>query len=96
MNMQKFTTWGLALGIAGVLLAGPIIDEHTERAGKPARIESTERFERDLRACMQALGPAADLIRIEGTDDYVCREIDIEPTPAHILRRYGELAGRKV
>ena len=103
MNMQKFTTWGLALGLAGALLAGTIHKEPTaadveemQAADLKDAIEASRRFQRDLRACKRALGPSADLIQIEGRDDYVCREMPIEPTPEHILHRYVELAGRKI
>lgn len=100
VNMQKFTTWGLALGLAGVLLAGTIHNEPDVEAMQAAdlkdAIESARRFDRDLRACKLAMGPSADLIQIEGRDDYVCREVRIEPTPAELLHRYAELAGRKL
>lgn len=103
VNMQKFTTWGLALGLAGVLLAGTIHNEPAmadveamQAADLKDAIESARRFDRDLRACKQALGPSADLVQIAGTDDYVCREMPIEPTPAELLHRYAELAGRKI
>ena len=56
---------------------------------------AAQRFERDLRACKKALGPSADLVQIERTGDYVCREVDVEPTPAEVLHRYYDL-GRKL
>lgn len=103
MNMQKFTTWALALGLAGALLAGTIHTEPTmadiesmQAADLEDAKQAARRFQRDLRACKLAMGPSADLIQIEGRDDYVCREMPIEPTPESILHRYSELAGRKL
>ena len=44
----------------------------------------------------QERGPSAELIQIRGSDDYVCREREIEPTPAEVLHRYADLSGRKL
>lgn len=95
--MSKVITWALAASLAAVLLAGTIRREPTE-AHVEQRVadEVTAQFERALRSCKQMLGPTADLIRIEGRDDYVCREMPIEPTPAEIMHRYAELAGRRI
>lgn len=43
------------------------------------------------RRCHEMRGPDAELLQIEGSDDYVCREAVIEPTPAEILHRYAQL-----
>ena len=107
MHIEKFTTWALALGAAAILSASYLLDGPSEAdlaraqaadladAQRTAKL-SAQRFERDLRACKKALGPTADLIEIAGSDgDYVCREQAIEPTPAAILSRYADLAGRK-
>ena len=49
-----------------------------------------------LKRCYQERGPSAELIQIAGSDDYVCREREIEPTPAEVLHRYADLSGRKL
>ena len=103
MTIDKLTTWALAAGAsliigAGYMLDGPSADEvaRMEAASMVDAKLAAQHFERDLRACKRALGPSADLIQIEGRDDYVCREMPIEPTPEHTLHRYVELAGRKI
>ena len=103
ITFDRFTTWALALGAAlaiggGYLLDGPK-DEQIERAIAADLVDaklSAQRFERDLRACKRAMGPSADLVQIERTGDYVCREMDVEPTPAEVLHRYADLSGRKL
>lgn len=96
MNMQKLTTWALVAGAAAVLLAGPALEhEDTRAAPPPERRQHHPGFERDYRACMKALGPNADLIPIEGTDNFVCRKVDIEPAPAELLHRYATLGVTK-
>ena len=103
MHIEKFTTLALASGIAMILgssylLDGPS-DEQIERATAADLADAklaAQRFERDLRACKRAMGPSADLVQIERTGDYVCREMDVEPTPAEVLHRYADLSGRKL
>ena len=102
--MTIITNWILAAAgacaflAAGALLDGPSDEEiaRAQAADFQEYKQRQQRFERDLRACKKALGPTADLIEIAGSDgDYVCREQAIEPTPAAILSRYADLAGRK-
>ena len=38
---------------------------------------------------------SAELIQIRGSEDYVCREAEIEPTPAEVLHRYAQLGETK-
>ena len=88
----------LTLAAAGTIIDGPSDEEiaRAQAADFQEYKQRQQRFERDLRACKKALGPTADLIEIAGSDgDYVCREQAIEPTPAAILSRYADLAGRK-
>ena len=102
ISFDRFTTGALATGAAlaiggSYLLDGPS-DEQVERA-IAADLKAARRDELRLslmtKRCFQELGPAAELIQIEGSDDYVCREREIEPTPAEVLHRYYDL-GRKL
>lgn len=85
------------LAAGGALLDGPSeADVAVAQAADLADAQqAAKRFERDLRACKLAKGPAADLIQIERSGDYVCREVAIEPIPAEILHRYALLGGGK-
>lgn len=88
----------LTLAAAGTIIDGPS-EEQIERATAADLADAklaAQRFERDLKACKKALGPSADLVQIERTGDYVCREMAIEPTPAEVLHRYADLSGRKL
>ena len=102
ITLDKFTTWALAAGAAlaiggSYLLDGPS-DEQVERA-IAADLKAARRDELRLslmtKRCFQELGPAAELIQIAGSDDYVCRAAEIEPTPAEVLHRYHNL-GKKL
>ena len=102
ITFDRFKIWALAAGAAlaiggSYLLDGPS-EEEVERAIAADLVDaklSAQRFERDLRACKRAMGPSADLVQIERTGDYVCREREIEPTPAEVLHRYAQLGERK-
>ena len=102
ITLDKFTTWALALGAAlaiggSYLLDGPS-DEQVERA-IAADLQAARRDELRmtlmLKRCYQERGPSAELIQIRGSDDYVCREREIEPTPAEVLHRYAQLGEKK-
>ena len=102
MTLDKFTTWALAAGAAlaigcGYLLDG-VSDEQVERA-IAADLKAARRDELRMtlmtKRCHQERGPSAELIQIEGSMDYVCREREIEPTPAALLQRYAQLGGGK-
>jgi hypothetical protein len=98
MNLILAAAAAMTLAAGGALLDGPS-DADIERATAADLADAklaAQRFERDLRACKKALGPSADLVQIERTGDYVCREQAIEPTPAEILHRYADLSGRKL
>ena len=103
ITIDRFTTWALAAGAAlaiggGYLLDGPS-DEQVERA-IAADLQAARRDELRMtlmtKRCHQERGPSAELIQIAGSDDYVCREREIEPTPAEVPHRYAGLSGRKL
>ena len=100
--LDRFKIWALAAGAAlaiggSYLLDGPS-DEQVERA-IAADLQAARRDELRmtlmLKRCYQERGPSAELIQIAGSDDYVCREAEIEPTPAEVLHRYAQLGGKK-
>ena len=88
----------VAAAVVGLLALGAFMDgvsdEQVERA-IAADLKAARRDELRLslmtKRCFQELGPAAELIQIEGSDDYVCREREIEPTPEHVLQRVAML-----
>ena len=102
ITLDKFTTWALAAGAAlaiggGYLLDGPS-EEEVERA-IAADLQAARRDELRmtlmLKRCYQERGPSAELIQIAGSDDYVCRAAEIEPTPAEVLHQYAKIGGEK-
>ena len=102
ITFDRFTTWALAAGAAlaiggSYLLDGPS-DEQVERA-IAADLQAARRDELRLslmtKRCFQERGPSAELIQIRGSDDYVCRAAEIEPTPEHVLHRYAQLGEKK-
>lgn len=100
--IEKFTTLALVSGVALILGSSYLLDGPSDAEVEEALAAShadaklaMQRFERDLRACKKALGPSADLIQIQGTEDYVCREVPIEPTPREVLGKYALLGGRQ-
>ena len=102
INLDRFKTWALAAGVAlaiggSYLLDGPS-DEQVERA-IAADLQAARRDELRmtlmLKRCYQERGPSAELIQIAGSDDYVCRAAEIEPTPAEVLHRYAQLGEKK-
>lgn len=102
ITLDKFTTWALALGaalaIGGSYLLDGQSDEQVERA-IAADLQAARRDELRmtlmLKRCYQERGPSAELIQIRGSDDYVCREREIEPTPEHVLHQYAKLGEKK-
>ena len=103
ITFDRFTTWALAalaaLAIGGsYLLDGPR-DAEIERA-IAADLQAARRDELRMtlmtKRCFQERGPSAELVQIASTEDYVCREREIEPTPAEVLHRYADLSGRKL
>ena len=88
----------VAAAVVGLLALGALMDgvsdEQVERA-IAADLKAARRDELRLslmtKACFKAKGPAAELVQIAGSDDYVCREREIEPTPEHVLQRVAML-----
>ena len=88
----------VAAAVVGLLALGAFMDgvsdEQVERA-IAADLKAARRDELRLslmtKACFKAKGPAAELVQIAGSDDYVCREREIEPTPEHVLQRVAML-----
>ena len=102
ITFDRFTTWALAAGATLIIGGSYLLDgrsyEQVERATAADLADAklaAQRFERDYRACKRALGQSADLVQIERTGDYVCREMAVEPTPAEVLHRYAQLGEKK-
>ena len=100
--MQKVTAWALAIGAAVIFSASYMLDGQSDEQVERAIAADLQAARRDelrmtlmLKRCHQERGPSAELVQIAGTDDYVCREREIEPTPAEVLHRYYDL-GRKL
>lgn len=102
ITLDRFKIWALAAGaalaIGGSYLLDGQSDEQVERA-IAADLQAARRDELRmtlmLKRCYQERGPSAELIQIRGSDDYVCREREIEPTPAEVLHRYAQLGEKK-
>ena len=102
ITFDRFTTWALAAGaalaIGGSYLLDGQSDEQVERA-IAADLQAARRDELRmtlmLKRCYQERGPSAELVQIAGSDDYVCREREIEPTPAEVLHQYAQLGEKK-
>lgn len=102
ITLDKFTTWALALGaalaIGGSYLLDGQSDEQVERA-IAADLQAARRDELRmtlmLKRCYQERGPSAELIQIAGSDDYVCRAAEIEPTPADVMQRYALMGSKR-
>lgn len=88
----------VAAAVMGLLALGALMDgvsdEQVERA-IAADLTAARRDELRMtlmtKRCFQERGPSAELIQIAGSDDYVCREREIEPTPEHVLQRVAML-----
>ena len=102
ITLDRFKIWALAAGAAlaiggSYLLDGPS-DEQVERA-IAADLQAARRDELRMtlmmKRCYQERGPSAELVQIAGSEDYVCREREIEPTPAEVLHRYAQLGEKK-
>ncbi len=89
----------IACGLAALLGASHLLDTGPSEAELATATAAdlmdaqaaAANFERDYRECQRLRGPSAELIQIEGTDHYVCREGQIQPTPAAVLQRYAAL-----
>lgn len=101
MKNKALSIYAVAAAL-GLLALGSLMDGPSEAEVAQAMADdhkdaqlAAQRFQRDLVACRKAHGPDADLIQIESSGNYVCRTVAVEPTPAEILHRYADLAGRK-
>ena len=47
------------------------------------------------RECHRLRGPSAELLQIRDTDNFVCREGAIEPTPADVMQRYALMGSKQ-
>lgn len=104
---EIFKNWLiLVIGIAaltgiGYLIAGPSAAE-VETAQAADLIDARAQAHAQAhhvagltRECHSMRGPTAELLQIRGTDNYVCREAEIEPTPVEVMQRYALLGGGK-
>lgn len=82
-----------ALTGIGYLLDGPSAAEvEAAQAADLADAQRHAALMADMtRICTEMRGPGAELLQIEGSSDYVCREGVVEPTPVEILHRYAQL-----
>lgn len=82
-----------ALTGIGYLLDGPGAAEvEAAQAADLADAQRHAALMADMtRICTEMRGPGAELLQIEGSSDYVCREAVVEPTPVEILHRYAQL-----
>jgi hypothetical protein len=98
-----FKNWTLAvvavaslLGVNALLESGDGMTQAEIEAAQAADLADARRHEAHLsrlvRECHRRRGPSAELLQIEGSDDYVCREGEIRPTPPEVLRRYAQLS----
>ena len=100
---QMFRNWAIfivgATVMAGVgyLANGPSeADVASARAADLLDAQTQAKADAQLiskltRECHKLRGPSAALMQVRGTDDYVCRESEIEPTPAEFMQRYALL-----
>ena len=102
ITFDRFTTWALALGAALAIGASYMLDGQSDEQVERAIAADLQAARRDelrmtlmLKRCYQERGPSAELIQIAGSDDYVCREREIEPTPEHVLHQYAKLGEKK-
>lgn len=100
---ETLTNWMTAIAAVVILtgfsyaLDGP--GAHEVEKAQAADLADAQRHAEILselvRKCYLLRGPSAELLQIEGSDDYVCREGEVEPTPAALLQRYAQLGGGK-
>ena len=91
-----------AAGAMAILATGALLDGPSDADIEAATAADLQAARRDelrmtlmLKRCYQERGPSAELIQIAGSDDYVCRAAEIEPTPAEVLHRYAQLGEKK-
>ena len=99
---QTLINWAIAVAGVSVFLGVAAIDGPSDAEVERAIAADLKAARRDelrmtllVKRCFQERGPSAELIQIAGSDDYVCREREIEPTPAHVLQRVAMLGAGK-
>ena len=102
ITLDRFKIWALAAGAALAIGGSYLLDGQSEEQVERAIAADLQAARRDelrmtlmLKRCYQERGPSAELIQIRGSDDYVCRATEIEPTPAEVLHRYAQLGEKK-
>ena len=102
ITFDRFTTWALAAGAALAIGGSYLLDGQSDEQVEAHLAADLQAARRDelrmtlmLKRCYQERGPSAELIQIAGSDDYVCRKREIEPTPAEVLHRYAQLGEKK-
>ena len=102
ITLDRFKIWALAAGAALAIGGSYLLDGQSEEQVERAIAADLKAARRDelrmtlmLKRCYQERGPSAELIQIAGSDDYVCRAAEIEPTPAEVLHRYAQLGEKK-
>ena len=102
ITLDRFKIWALAAGAALAIGGSYLLDGQSEEQVERAIAADLQAARRDelrmtlmLKRCYQERGPSAELIQIAGSDDYVCRAAEIEPTPAEVLHQYAKLGGGK-
>ena len=102
ITLDRFKIWALAAGAALAIGGSYLLDGQSEEQVERAIAADLQAARRDelrmtlmLKRCYQERGPSAELIQIRGSEDYVCRAAEIEPTPAEVLHRYAQLGEKK-
>lgn len=98
-NWAIFIAGTTVMAGIGHLIDGPSAHE-VEKAQAADAIDASAGSEVQLiskltRECHKLRGPGAALMQVRGTDDYVCRESEIEPTPAEFMQRYALLGSQR-
>ena len=80
MHIEKFTTWTLAIGVAGILAASYLLDgpsDHETAQVMQADITYAKAAARDVAVldarCKATRGPSAELVMVGTNGDYACR-----------------------
>lgn len=100
---QTFKNWLSGTALAAFLVAashiaaGPSDLQVAEaQAADLADAQAQAQHVADLvRECHRLRGPSAVLLQIRDTDNFVCREGAIEPTPADVMHRYALMGAQR-
>ena len=100
-NWVIFIVGATVMAGLGYLINGPSAHEvEVSRAADLLDAQTQAKADVQLiskltRECHKLRGPGAALMQVRGTDDYVCRESEIEPTPAEFMQRYALLGSQR-